>query len=89
MRLAYPQKVTLTAASAQSTNAITTGLVVLWASSPFHYNIGANPSATLNDIAWPANIPIKVEITGGEKIAAILVLDAAEGVLYISEVTEE
>lgn len=85
MKLAYPQKVSLSAVSAQST-ATTTGKIVLWSDVAFQYAIGSNPTATTSSIAWPANIPLMVEVDGGYKVAA---LTATTGTLYISEVTED
>lgn len=85
MKLAYPQKVSISAVSAQSM-ATTTGKIVMWSDVAFQYATGVNPTATTDSIAWPANIPIMVEVAGGEEVAAVT---ATTGTLYISEVTED
>lgn len=50
--------------------------VVIWADTAFVYNIGETPSITLpteattGDIVWPANVPARIGIPAGHKIAA-------------------
>lgn len=85
MKLAYPQKISLSAVNAQSA-ATTTGKIVLWSDVAFQFTHGANPVADTDSIAWPASIPLMIEVTGGEKVGAIT---GTTGTLYISEVTED
>jgi hypothetical protein len=53
--------------------------VVIWADCAFVYSIGDAPSVTLpteatsGDVVWPANVPARIGIPAGQRIAAAAV----------------
>jgi hypothetical protein len=53
--------------------------VVIWADTAFVYAIGENPAtslpneATTGDVVWPANVPARIGVPAGHKIAAATV----------------
>ncbi len=53
--------------------------VVIWADVPFVYAIGENPATSLpnesttGDVVWPANVPARIGVPAGHKIAAATV----------------
>jgi hypothetical protein len=53
--------------------------VVIWADAAFVYNIGETPATSLptegttGDVVWPANVPIRIGIPAGHRIAAATV----------------
>ena len=53
--------------------------VVMWADVPFVYAVGSSPSvvlpteSTLGDAVWPANVPIRISVMAGHRIAAAAV----------------
>lgn len=53
--------------------------VIIWADAAFVYSIGENPAtslpteATTGDIVWPANVPARIGVPAGQRIAAATV----------------
>jgi hypothetical protein len=53
--------------------------VVIWADAAFVFDIGTSPATTLpseatpGDVVWPANVPARIVVPAGHRIAAATV----------------
>lgn len=81
------QTVSYTSTSVANSTAFVTGIqaVRVLASTSCHIKVGASPTATSSDTRLAANVPEYIEVSPGEKIAAIRT--TTSGTLHVTEVT--
>jgi hypothetical protein len=57
--------------------------VIVWTTTTAHIAVGTAPAATTSDFPIPANVPIPLRISPGEKVSAIQV--DTGGTLFVGE----
>lgn len=65
------QRVTFAASVQSASFNVAAKFIALIADVPFHYVVGANPTATTNALKVPADTLIYIGVEPGQKIAAI------------------
>ena len=48
-----------------------TTFITMIGSAAFHYVVGSNPTATTGALKWPADTPLYLGVTAGQKVAVV------------------
>ena len=65
------QTVTFTTTTQSAAFGAQSALATVIANAAFHYVVGPNPTATTSNLKWPADTPLTIGVTSGDKIAAV------------------
>lgn len=65
------QTVTFTTTTQSAAFGAQSAMATIIGSAAFHYVVGSSPTATTSNLKWPADTPLTIGITSGDKIAVV------------------